>query len=1047
MTLVPGSYEAILTHHLQQALQSLDHAWSHKVEKLESAEAADRLALHLSRVIEKVLAAMPSDQRVKLGSKLVGELIVQALKDPSLKGGHESLLGEVPSQAGELLMQVAQRLPDGSAPKLLSPVVPLLDTALMTNAPGEPRLGVQLISEIPSADSIDLIMAFIRRSGIAPMRDALLTHLSAGKTVRVLTTTYTGSTEPAALEDLKKMGAEIRVSYDTSVTRLHAKAWIFHRSNGFSTGYIGSSNLTHSAQVHGLEWNLRVSAARNSNVLERMAALFESCWNSEDFIDFDPGVFRAELARQNNRANAQAVGILPAIELRLEPFQEQLLECIALERVRGHHKNLLVSATGTGKTVMAAVDYARLRQTLNRARLLFVAHRREILAQSQATFQYALRDASFGELWVDGERPERYEHVFASVQSLSRMDLSLLKANHFDVIIIDEFHHAAAPTYADLLAYLQPQQLLGLTATPERADGQSVTQWFEGRVAAELRIWDAIDKQRLVPFAYYGIADATDLKQIPWRRGRGYDTQALSQLLTADDAWARMVIEQLIKKVDRVSEIRALGFCVSVGHAQFMARVFNTHEIASVAVSGDSSTHEREQALRQLAMGELKVVFSVDLFNEGVDVPSVDTLLMLRPTDSPTLFLQQLGRGLRRHHGKAMCTVLDFVGQHRREFSFDRRLRSLLGGTRQQLIEQVEQGFPMLPSGCHMALEGVARDRVLQSLKDAVPRGLVGMSNELRAMRQAGESISLANFLANSGLDLEDVYANGRSWSDLLEAAGEPVAPKGPYEAALRKACARLLHVDDPERLRTYSKWLGNPEPPSLEDINQPELRWLRMLMNALASSISAIAELPTTSGARIVWAHSQVRAELLALFVWLEQRVRHLGYQLTQKTNVPLRVHARYSRAEIQAAFGDALADADEDEHARIQVPPWREGVKFMRQEACDVFLITLTKTEKRFSPTTRYRDYAISRKLFHWESQSRTTADSATGKRYQHHRAQGTEIMVFVRLHAEDRAFYFLGPVSYLSHQGEMPMQITWQLEHTLPPDLFIAYRAAAA
>ena len=242
MNLIPGSYEAILTHRLQEALQGLDHAWSHQVEKLESAEAADRLALHLSRVIEKVLAAMPSDQRVTAGSKLVGELIVQALQ-----GRLESLSGEVPSQAGELLMQVARRLPDGSAPKLLSPVVPLLDTALMTNAPGEPRLGVQLISEIPSADSIDLIMAFIRRSGIAPMRDALIRHLSAGKTVRVLTTTYTGSTEPAALEELKNMGAEIRVSYDTSVTRLHAKAWIFHRLNGFSTGYIGSSNLTHSA--------------------------------------------------------------------------------------------------------------------------------------------------------------------------------------------------------------------------------------------------------------------------------------------------------------------------------------------------------------------------------------------------------------------------------------------------------------------------------------------------------------------------------------------------------------------------------------------------------------------------------------------------------------------------------------------------------------------------------------------------------------------------------------------------------------------------------
>jgi superfamily II DNA or RNA helicase/HKD family nuclease len=1040
MDLIPGSYEAILTRRLQEALQGLDGSWSHQLAKLESAEAADRLALHLSRVIEKVLAAMPSEDRVSAGTQLISELIAQALR-----GRLPILEGEIPAQAGALLAQVAKRLPDGAAPKSQSPVVPLLDTALMTNAPGEPRLGSQLVSEIPSADGIDLIMAFIRRSGIAPMREALAGHLRSGKTMRILTTTYTGSTEPAALEDLQAMGARIRVSYDTSVTRLHAKAWVFHRFNGFSTGYIGSSNLTHSAQVHGLEWNLRVSAARNSNVLERMAALFESCWNSEEFIDFEPAVFRAELARQSSKPGQLQIGVLPAIELRLEPFQEQLLECIALERARGHHRNLLVSATGTGKTVMAAVDYARLRNTLPRSRLLFIAHRKEILDQSRATFQYALRDASFGELWVDGERPEHYEHVFASVQSLSRIDLAQLSAKHFDVVIVDEFHHAAAPTYGALLAHLQPQELLGLTATPERSDGQSVTQWFDGRLAAELRLWDAIDKQRLVPFAYYGIGDNTDLRQIPWRRGRGYDTNALSQLLTADDAWARMVIDQLRRKVDRLAEIRALGFCVSVSHAHFMARVFNAYGVASVAVSGDSTTDEREQALRRLAARELQVVFSVDLFNEGVDVPAVDTLLMLRPTDSPTLFLQQLGRGLRRHDGKAMCTVLDFVGQHRREFSFDRRLRSILGGTRQQLIEQVEQGFPLLPSGCHMALEGVARDRVLQSLKDAVPRGLIGMANELRSMHQAGASISLVHFLAHSGLDLEDIYAHGRSWSDLLASAGEDLAPSGPYETAFRKACARLLHLDDPGRLNAYMKWLSQPVPPDARKLSKAQGRWLRMLLSALTSSVDAVSELVTAECAQVIWAHPQVRAELLELFGLLEQRIHHLGHALTEKIDVPLRVHSRYSRTEIQAAFGDVPEGLSE--HDRIQVPPWREGVRFMRQERCDVFLITLTKTEKRFSPSTRYRDYAISRSLFHWESQSRTTADSPTGRRYQEHRSQGTGIMLFVRLNADDRAFYFLGPASYLSHQAEMPMQITWRLTYPLPADLFMAYRAAAA
>ena len=319
------------------------------------------------------------------------------------------------------------------------------------------------------------------------------------------------------------------------------------------------------------------------------------------------------------------------------------------------------------------------------------------------------------------------------------------------------------------------------------------------------------------------------------------------------------------------------------------------------------------------------------------------------------------------------------------------------------------------------------------------------MANELRAMKQAGLPITLADFLAQSGLDLEDVYANGRCWSELLASAGEPLAPSGPHERNLRKAYARLLHIDDPGRLKAYRQWLAQAKPPDVASLGKAQARWLRMLLSALTSPIADLRDLPTTAGAQAVWSHPQVRAELLGLFEFLEQRVQHIGHALIDRGDVPLLVHARYSRTEIQAAFGDVGAGGDE--HAQIRVPPWREGVKFMPQERCDVFLITLTKTEKRFSPSTRYRDYAISRSLFHWESQSRTTADSPTGQRYQRHAAMGTGVMVFVRLNADDRAFYFLGPATYVNHQAEMPMQITWKLTYPLPSDLFMAYRAAAA
>lgn len=933
-----------------------------------------------------------------------------------------------------MLRSILGKLPDGSTETLSEPLIPLLDTTLLTNAPGEPRIGSQVLAEIHSADHIDVVMAFIRRSGIAPMMGALRAHCQAGRRLRVLTTTYTGSTEARALDALRELGADIRVSYDQTSTRLHAKAWLFHRQSGFSTAYIGSSNLTHSAQVSGLEWNVRASRARNESVVDKVAAVFESYWNSGDFVPYDREQFLARTASADDHGSQIE---LSPIELRPEPFQERLLEQIALSRKLGHHRNLLVSATGTGKTVMAALDYARLSEELPRARLLFVAHREEILTQTRATFRHALRDHSFGELWVGGDRPSYFEHVFASVQSLNASGLEHLDAAHFDVVIVDEFHHAAAPTYQNLLEHLRPAELLGLTATPERSDGMPVLDWFEGRIAAELRLWDAIDQHRLVPFAYYAIHDGLDLREIPWRRGRGYDVESLSNLFTHNDAWVRLVLKEVARRSEDLSQMRALGFCVSVEHARFMARAFSAAGIRAVAIWSDTPDDERRQALRDLAQRRVNVVFSIDLFNEGVDVPAVDTLLMLRPTDSPTLFLQQLGRGLRRHPSKSVCTVLDFVGHHHSEFRFDHRLRALLGGTRAEVIRQFEKGFPFLPAGCHMEFDRVASEIVLASIRNSVPSRWSEKVDELRRYAKGAAAVSLTGFLAETGLELEDIYSADKNWSDLCQDAGLAVLPAGPYEPSLRRACGRLLHLDDSARIDTYRRLLGSEAVPKAEALSLVDRRMLRMLVASLVdkavTKTSALEE-----GCAILWGHPQVRQEVLALLNTLSGRISHLPSRLVSHPDVPLTVHARYTRIEILAAFG--VGDG-------AKVAPWQTGVYWARESKTDLLAFTLDKTSGHFSPTTRYRDYAISRDLIHWESQSVTRAASETGQRYQHHVQQGSSVMLFARQRSDDRAFYFLGPATYMKHEGELPMAVTWRLEHALPGDLFASFAAAVA
>ena len=1018
-----GLYESLLTARLQKLVDALpvDSVTAGMVG-LANAESSDRISRHIARLLAQAIDAMPERDRaaraVQLASDVLGHLQTRTM------GTDLGLAAEIPIVPGQVLQSILRNRPDGTREVLERPLTPLLDTTVLTNAHGEPAVAHEVRAEVPSADRIDVLMAFIRWSGVRNLAEALGRHSRAGKPLRVLTTTYTNSTEQRALDELTALGAEVRVSYDTSMTRLHAKAWMFHRASGYSTAYIGSSNLTHSAQVTGLEWNVRLSEARNPDAVAKMDAVFESYWASRDFVPYDAAEFRE---RTKNEVQDQL--LLSPLEVVLRPFQELLLDQIALARHKGQHKNLLVSATGTGKTVMAAVDYARLRKTLARDRLLFVAHREEILDQSRNTFRHVLRDAAFGEKWVGRHRPSRFEHVFASIQSLNAAGVRGIDPEHFDVVIVDEFHHAAAPSYEALLAHLAPRELLGLTATPERTDGLDVLVHFDDQIAAELRLWDAIDQHYLSPFDYYGISDGLDLQDVPWRRGSGYDINALTDLLTADHLWVNRVIEQVRRKITDPQQMKALGFCVSVRHARFMAARFQRAGISSVAIWGDSPWDERRAALRDLATGKIQVVFTVDLFNEGVDVPTVDTLLMLRPTDSPTLFLQQLGRGLRETDHKSLCTVLDFVGQHRKEFRYDRRFRALLGGTRTELLEQVEAGFPFLPAGCSLELDPVAQEIVLRSIRNAIPSRWRDKCEELRSLG----NVSLRTYLTETGLELEDVYANNHTWSEMKRVAGLPTAQAGPEETALLKAVGRLIHIDDDERIAAYRTFAD--QRPELSRLDDRTRRMLRMLLGSVTTlPIGA----PMEEALDQLWAHPQVRVEISELLDVLPSRVDHLHPPLGLDAAIPLHPHARYTRREILAAFDVGPGARPRD---------WQEGVLHAKGANADLFAFTLDKSAGSFSPTTRYRDYAVSPELIHWESQSTTSVDSKTGQRYINHETRGSSVVLFARLRTDDRAYWCLGTARYQSHRNERPIAFVWKLDHPLPPDLYMAFAAAVA
>lgn len=1040
--LPPGLYERLITRALARDLDVLVSGGATLVQRhpIDAAEAAETLAQHVEALVERALAGLPSDQRSTRHAEFVNRVVALLASDAEVRGAVDD--ADAVMLPPEQLQAVWPITGDPARDRIPSrPDVPLSASDLLVNARGEPALAHALANEIPSADSIDLLCAFVRWHGLRILEGPLTAHCRAGKPLRVITTVYTGSTERKALDWLVKLGAQVKVSYDTQSTRLHAKAWLFRRESGYSTAYIGSSNLSKSALLDGVEWNVRLSQVGSPDVLNKFGATFEGYWASPEYETYTADA--AQAIRLDRALNPVAPDSLDAplafLDVTPWPHQTEILEKLDAERQRHQRwKNLVVAATGTGKTVVAALDYKRLRERGTFGadpRVLFVAHRQEILKQSLGTFRQVLRDGQFGELYVAGDVPTEWRHVFGSVQSLTRLDLDRLPPDTFDIVIVDEFHRAGAPTYTRLLGHLRPKLLLGLTATPERTDNEDILHYFDGHIAAEMRLWDALERQLVCPFQYFGVHDGSDLSSLKWSRG-GYDVGDLEKVYTGNDARVGMVLQQVRDKHRDPRQMRALGFCVSVAHAEYMARRFTEHGLPSIAVSADTPTEDRESALTQLRAGQVRALFAVDLFNEGVDLPEVDTILFLRPTESALVFLQQLGRGLRRHERKDCVTVLDFIGQAHQKFRFDLRYRAITGATRAEVEKQIERGFPFLPAGCSMQLDRVATKLVLGNIRGALPSRRPAMERELRLLlgseEFSGRIPSLSEFLAATGLEVEDVYRAG-SWSALKRAAGVAMPASGPLEDKLSRALRRLLHLDDPIRLSAYQRVLASGVP---DDTSESDRRLLAGLHYTLMPSGAAPATLDASL--RLLHEHPAIVAELQELLPLLDERSDRVTFPLDQEMgwthHVPLFVHARHSVDEILTAFGALGVGGSVYK---------QKGVFRDERTNTDFFLVTLEKSERDYSPSTLYKDYAISPELFHWESQVSTSQRSSTGQRYIHHRERGGHILLFVRERREQDGrtmpYTLLGPADYVSHTSDRPIALVLRLRRPMPAALF--------
>ena len=1024
MKLVEGIYENLITDGLKQ---DIDAASSDglvcKEEYIDDTDSTNMLADHLSKIIRNRLSDenLTAEERTEFVNRLIDDLG---------EDKEEKVVDDKQMLAAVVSIQEEARLKATNS-TLVRPLTGFRVSNLFTGGQSHVSLSSEIERDIESADSICMIVSFLKLSGVNLIYDHLKRFCSNPQhRLRIITTTYCGVTDAKAVERLASLpNTEIRISYNTQIERLHAKSYIFERNSGFSTAYIGSSNLSKSAQTDGLEWNIRVTNVENPHIINAALATFDIYWNSHNFEDFrEGGIEKLYKELQKVREPKLATDVLA--KYTILPHQKQILDKLAVIREGGVRRNLIVAATGTGKTVISAFDYKVFtEQTEGTHRLLFVAHREEILKQSRRTYRSVLLDANFGDIWVGDSRPQNgIDHLFISVQTFNskyERIFSGLPADYYDYIVIDEAHHLVADSYRKIISKFTPKLLVGLTATPERMDGVSLLPDFDNQISAEIRLPKALDEGLLTPFQYLCISDETDLTDEELMQGDRYVATKLTEKL-CNSQRVGLIVNRLQYYIADEHKCRALGFCATKKHAQFMAEEFRRVGLKAAYLTSDNDA-ERLSLNKQLAKGEINYLFVVDIFNEGVDIPAVDTVLFLRPTESLTIFLQQLGRGLRLYPGKQQLTVFDFVAQLNQKYDFASRFRSLLTRTDKSVVDQVKNGFTLLPHGCTIHMEEKAQEYVLQNIKAAI----YNKARLVKELRTYTHTPTLAEFIENNGQDVRLIYKGGSCWSSLKREAGMCDYPEDDNTKLFVKGIGNLVHVNTVSYLNFIRKVMlakGN-----VKCNDEREETFAVMLYYTLfIDKISKVGVKSISEALRRLADYPMFISEILELTDYLLAHLETKTFSVGEGMPMGLEQYGCYTREEVFAIFKRQTANK--------KMQGSVAGVFNIEELNTELFFVTLNKSDKDFSAETMYNDYVVSENEFRWESQN-TDSHQGKGKRFVEQKKNGKKFLLFVRENKKDGygntcPFICFGLVDYIRSKDDKPMKINWQTHHPILP-----------
>ena len=916
-----------------------------------------------------------------------------------------------------------------------------------------------ILTLLDGAVAVDIVVAFVMESGVRQIIEHLRDLLDRGGKLRLLTGDYLDVTDPQALLPFLDLEGkkELRV-FETADISFHPKTYIFYEPGGSGVAYVGSSNLSAMAMGAGIEWNYKVVSSWDNAGFRSVADAFESIFTHRSTRPLDYN-WITEYSIRRTKTTTRTIDVAPEEpEPVPEPhsIQVEALQALKATREAGNSAGLVVLATGLGKTWLAAFDSARS----GYERILFVAHREEILSQAMATFRRIRPLSSLGNFSGTEKIPDA-DIVFASIQTLGRKKhLLTFDPETFDYIIIDEFHHAAAKTYRNLIDHFSPQFLLGLTATPERTDGGDLLSLCQNNVVYRCDLGDGIERKLLSTFRYFGIPDEIDYTNIPWR-SRRFDEEALTTA-AATESRARNALEQFRSK----GGTKALGFCCSKTHAEYMANYFNLQGLRAVAVHSGPSSAPRAASLENLEQGKLDIIFAVDMFNEGIDLPEIDTIMMLRPTESRILWLQQFGRGLRKKLNEKHLTVIDYIGNHR---IFLLKPMALLGlGQKDSdiayALEALQRGNYELPQGCEVTYDLKAIN-ILKSLlrhnqaQEAI-RAYYEDFRDREGMRPTAseafsDGYSPRNTRTTHGSWLRFVGSMG----DLSSVQQELLKQHGAFLDMLEST-----HMTKSYKMVTILAMLASNRFPGSISIDALTAEFIKVVKRS--TGLKADIGINYTDVSRVrnlliknpidAWTgepHFSFDAQRFTCSIRLAENERD-DFQEMVREIVDWRLAEYLQRdssqnTEAETGNPDSIQLTLWKPYMREKIPvlfglPFSEAVWNVGFVAKDNHLFLLVTLEtKGFTDNFKYTDHFLSPDQFQWQSQNRTKQNSTIGQKISKQKENGTAVHLFIRatkkVGTTAAPFYYCGDVDFIDWEGDAPITVRWQLPNPVPISLW--------